>query len=97
MVNAVILWTTARIYKRSLANTNKKKRIFKPYTQGRKELDTLIEKKSQKFIKTKKRRKAEKELQHFSELQISDDKVEKSTSSMGESIDSGEISSPSSE
>ena len=40
---------------------------FKSYGKNNKELNALIEKKIQKFVKNKKRRKTEKELQHFQE------------------------------
>ena len=41
--------------------------------KSNKELNALIEKKFQKFVKNKKRKKTEKELQHFQEMPISDD------------------------
>ena len=53
--------------------------------------------KFQKFMKNKKKRKTEKELQHFLEMQIFDDESKKSVSSLAECIESGEISSSSSE
>ena len=43
----------------------KKKKTFKNYGKSTKELNALIEKKFQKFVKNKKRRKTEKELQYF--------------------------------
>ena len=43
----------------------KKKKNFWNHGKSKKELNALIEKKFQKFIKTKKRRKTEKELHHF--------------------------------
>ena len=46
----------------------KKKKPFKKYGKSNKELNALIEKKIQKFVKYKKRRKTEKELQHFQEM-----------------------------
>ena len=60
----------------------KKKKNFKIYGKSNKELNALIEKKFQKFVKHKKRRKTEKELQHFQEMQISDDEGKKSVSSL---------------
>ena len=54
-------------------------------------------KKIQKFVKNKIRRKKEKELQHFQEMQISDDESKKSVYSLVESAENGEISSSSSE
>ena len=42
-------------------------------------------------------RKTEKELQHFQEMQISEDESEKSVSSLTESVESRKISSSSSE
>ena len=43
----------------------KKKKPLKNYGKSNKELNTLIEKKFQEFVKNKKRSKTEKELQHF--------------------------------
>ena len=57
----------------SQAQTKEKDRSFKTYRKSNKELYILIEKKFQKFLKNKKRRKTEKELQHFQVMQISDD------------------------
>ena len=51
----------------------KKRKPFKNYGRSNKELNALIEKQFQKFVKNKKRRKTEKELQHFQEMYISDD------------------------
>ena len=56
-----------------------------------KELNLLIEKKCQKFVKNKKMRKTEEELQHVQEMQISDDESKKYVSSVIESVESGEI------
>ena len=75
----------------------KKKKPFKNYGKSNNELNALIDKKFQTFVKNKKRRKTEKELQHFQEMQISDDESKKSISSLAESVESGEISSSSSE
>ena len=50
----------------------RKKKNFKNYGKSNKELNALIEKKFHNFVKNKKRRKTEKELQHFQEMQISD-------------------------
>ena len=75
----------------------KKKRPFKNYGMSNKELNALIEKKFQKFVETNKRRKTEKELQHFYEMQILDDKSMKSIFSFAERVGSGEISASSSE
>ena len=75
----------------------KKKKTLKNYGKGNKELNALIEKKFQKFIKNKKRRKTEKDLQLFQEMYISNDESTKSVSSFEESVKSGEISSSSSE
>ena len=44
------------------------KKPFKNYLKKNKELNALIEKKFQKFVK----RKTEKELQHFQDMLISD-------------------------
>ena len=60
----------------------KKKIPFENYGKSNKELNTLIEKKFQKFVKNKKRRKMEKELQHFQEMQISDDKVKRASQAL---------------
>ena len=51
----------------------KKKKPFKNYEKSNKKLNAVIERKFQKFVKNKKRRKTEKGLQHFQEMQISDD------------------------
>ena len=75
----------------------KKKKIFKNYGKSNKELNALIEKIFQKFVKNKKRRKTEKNFQHFHEMQISDDKSKKSLSSFAETMESGVISASSSE
>ena len=55
---------------RAMVNKHKqkKKKPFKNYGKSNKELNALIEKKFQKFVKNKKRRKTEKELQHFLEM-----------------------------
>ena len=96
--NAVILQTTTRIYVQWSININRKgKKTFKNYGKSNKELNALIEKKFQKFVKNKKRRKTEKELQHFQEMQILDDESKKSISSLAESVVRGEISYSSSE
>ena len=42
-----------------------KKKLFKSYGKSNKELNAQIEKKFQKFVKNKKRRKIEKEKQYF--------------------------------
>ena len=75
----------------------KKKKPFKNYGKSNKELNALIKKKFQKFVKNKKRRNLEKELQHFQEMQISDDESKKSISTFAESVESGEISASNSE
>ena len=72
----------------------KKRKLFKNYGKSNKELNAPIEKKFQKVVKNKKRRKTEKELL---EMQISDDESKKSISSFVESVESGEISASSSE
>ena len=59
----------------------KKKKPFKNYEKSNKEMNALIEKKFQKFVKNKKRMKTDKELQHFQEMQILDDESKKSISS----------------
>ena len=46
----------------------KKKKKFRTYGKSIKELNSLIENKFQKFVKNKKRRNTEKELQHFQEM-----------------------------
>ena len=56
-----------------------------------------MEKKFQKFVKNKKRRKTEKEHQHFHEMQILDDESKKIISSFTESVKSVEITASSSE
>ena len=71
----------------------KRKRVSWNYGKRKKELNALIEKKFQKFVKNKKRRKTEKELQHFQEMQNSNDECKKNVSSLAESVESGQISS----
>ena len=75
----------------------KKRKPFKDYGKSNKELNALIEKKFQKFVKNKIRRKTEKEPQYFQEMQILDDKHKKSISSLTETVEIGEISASSSE
>ena len=72
----------------------KKKKSFINYGKGNK---ALFEKKIQKFDKNKKWRNTEKELEHFQEMQISDDKNKKSVFSLAETVESEVISSSSSE
>ena len=48
----------------------KKKNPFKSYGKSNEELNALIEKKFQKFVKNKKRGKTEKALLYFQEMQI---------------------------
>ena len=67
----------------------KNKISFKDKRKSKKQLNALIEKKFQKFVKNKKRRKTEKELQHFQEMQIFDDESKKNVSSLVESVESG--------
>ena len=64
----------------------KKKKPFKNYRKSNKKLNALIGKKLHKYVKIKKRRKTEKELQHFQNMKISDDKSEKSVSRFAESV-----------
>ena len=54
------------------------------------ELNAVIEQKLKKNVKNKKRRKTEKELQHFQDRLISDDEDTKNVSSMTESVEIGE-------
>ena len=70
----------------------KKKKPFKSYGKSNKEVNALIEKKSQIFVRNKKRRKIEKDLQHFQEMQNSDNESKMSISSFAESPESGGIS-----
>ena len=83
---------------RTMVNEHKQKKTksFKTYRKSNKELNALIEKKFQKLVKNKKRRKTEIELQHFQKIQISDDEIKKSVSSLAESAEKGEIPSSSS-
>ena len=55
---------------RAMVNNHKqkKKKPFKNYGKSNKELNVLIEKNFQKFVKNKKRRKTKKELQHFRKI-----------------------------
>ena len=66
----------------------------KAYGQNKKELNALIEKKFQIFVKNKKKRKTKKEIKHFQELQVSNDEEEKSISGV---VESKQILSSSSE
>ena len=83
-----MLWSTSTIRERKKIRT---------YGKSNKELNALIEKIFQKFVKNKKWRKTEKDVQHFQEMQISDDESKKIVSSLAESVESGEIPSSSSE
>ena len=73
------------------AQTEEKEDLFKTYRKNNKQLNPLIDKKFQKLVTNKKRWKIEKEPQHFQEMQISDNKDEKSVSSLVESMERGEI------
>ena len=64
-----------------------KKKKISNYGKKNKELNAVIEKNFQKIVKNKKRRKTEKALQHFQEIQISDDESKKSVSSLAESVE----------
>ena len=75
----------------------KKKESLKTLGKSNKELNAIIEKKFQTFVKNTKRRKTENELHHFQEIQISDNESKKNVSSLAESMESGEILSSSSE
>ena len=55
----------------------KKMKNNNAYGKSNKKMIPLVEKKFQKFVKNKKRRKTEKELQNFQELQIYNDEVKK--------------------
>ena len=48
--------------------TQAKKNNLESYGNSNKEFDDLIEKKFEKFVKNKKRRKTEKELHYFMEM-----------------------------
>ena len=84
---------------RAMINKHKQKRRkpIKNYGKSNKELNALIEKTFQKFVKNKKRRKTEKMLPHFQEMKISHDESKNSISSFAESVESGKISASSSE
>ena len=75
----------------------KKKKNFKTYRKSNKVFNALMEKKFQKFVKYKKRRNTLKEVQHSQKIQISDDESKTKILSLAESVESGEISSSSSE
>ena len=70
---------------------------FLTYGKSNKELNALIEKKFQKFVKNKKRKKTEIQLEHFQEIPISDDESKTNISSLVQSVESGQISASSSE
>ena len=63
------------------------KHVFPSYAFRNKELNALIEKKSQKIVKNKKRIKTEKKLQHFQEMQISDNESKKCVSRLAEDVE----------
>ena len=54
----------------------------------------ISEKKCQKFVKNKERRKTERELQYSQKIQISDDESKKNVSSLAESVESGKNHPP---
>ena len=74
-----------------------KKKNFRNHGRNNKKLTAVIKKKLKKSIKNKKRRKTEKEHLLFQDMKISDNERKKSVSSLAESVESGEISSSSSE
>ena len=84
---------------RTMVNKHKQKKNknFRTYLKSNKELNALIQKKFQKFVKNKKRSKTYKELQHFQKMHITDNESKKSVSSLAESVENGEILSFSSE
>ena len=61
----------------------KKRKNAKSYRKSNKELNVLITKILQNFVKNKKRRKTEKELQHFQQMQLSDEESKKSIFQLG--------------
>ena len=74
MTNAVILRINSNIYVLWSVST---KRETKRATTTTGRAGKKIGRKFQKFVKNKKRRKTEKELQHFQEMQISDNESKK--------------------
>ena len=60
--------------------TEEKEENVKNYGKNNKELNALIEKKFHNFFKNKKRMKTENKLQHFQEIQISDNESKKRVS-----------------
>ena len=82
----------------ALVNKQKiRKNIVKLKEQDKKELHAQIKKKSQKFVKNKKRRKTKEDHQNYQELEISDNESEnQSISSVADSIENREILSSSS-
>ena len=92
MINAVVLWTVAKVYVQWSTSTNRKRRKkFSTYGKNNRELKALNETKFQKFVKNKKRWKTKQELQHFQEMQIFNDKSKKVVSSLIESVESGKF------
>ena len=73
LVKSIILQIFEKIYVQWSTSTSRKEKKFRNHGKSNKELNALIEKKFQKFVKNKKMRKTEKEHQHFQEIQISDD------------------------
>ena len=69
----------------------KKKKRLESYQKSNNELNVLNEKIFQILVEKKKRMKTEKELQHFQDMQISDNESKKSIFSLAESVESGEI------
>ena len=74
----------------------RKKKNFKSYGQRNIQLNALIENIHQKIVKNKKRRKTEKELQHFQDYQIFNDDDKKNNSGVVESVENRETLSSSS-
>ena len=74
-----------------MLNKQKQGGKFKSYGNSNKELNTLIEKKFQKFVENKKKKKIEKELQHFQKIQLSDVENIISVSTMAFSAENREI------
>ena len=72
-----------------------RKKIHKASGFSNRKLYALIEKKLKIFVKNKKRMKTEKELQHFQDIQLLDNKSKQSIINIAESTKSGEIYSSS--
>ena len=64
------------------------KEVFQDLWIEKQQAKSLLEKKDKKIITDKKRRKTKKELWHYKEMQISDNKSKKSVSHVAKNVES---------